>query len=243
MTDVTNVIDSVKPHDVRGEMEEVTLVSNGYTELKKLYFENISFTNTENAKIKIISSKEERVEARYPKAMEDYGFSIEIDKGKIIVRVPEQTTNFIVDEFEIIIYSNIEKIKIFGSVSLEMDAASAKNISLDVEGAADINVSNLDVTNAEIKVSGAAVLDLSGSADFFDLELNGACIIDAKKFICKKSEVEINGAGVTELSVTDELFADIDGVGKLSYYGDPELINTSGVLSDVEQVSKEVYSD
>ena len=84
-------------------------------------------------------------------------------------------------------------------------------------------------------------MDLSGSTELFEMELAGAGTIDAKNLVSKKSEVRISGAGTAEVSVTEELFADIDGVGTLTYYGDPVLKNISGGLTDIEQASKEIY--
>ena len=80
-----------------------------------------------------------------------------------------------------------------------------------------------------------------GKTDFFETELAGAGTIDAKNLVSKKAEVKISGAGTAELSVTEELLTDVDGVGTLTYYGDPMLKNISGGLTDVEQASKEVY--
>jgi hypothetical protein len=81
----------------------------------------------------------------------------------------------------------------------------------------------------------------SGKTGLFELELAGAGTIDAKSLVSEKAEVEISGAGTAEVSVTEELFADIDGVGTLTYYGDPVLKNISGGLTDIEQASKNVY--
>ena len=93
----------------------------------------------------------------------------------------------------------------------------------------------------EIDIDGAASLDLSGNTDILELDLAGAGSIDAKSLVCKKAEVKISGASSAALSVTDELLADIDGVGALEYYGDPIVKNISGGLTDLEQASKEIY--
>ena len=84
-------------------------------------------------------------------------------------------------------------------------------------------------------------MNLSGETENFEVELAGAGVLDAKSLICRNADIEISGAGTAEVSVTDKLFADMDGVGSLRYYGDPLVENISAGLTDVEQVSKEVY--
>ena len=238
---INTLVEAFKPRNVNGEMKEVTLVSDSAVIAKSLEFNKISFMDTANAKIKIIPSDKTMVEARYPAAMEDYGFKVEIRVGKVIITADKQT-NFIADEFEIIVYSNIENIRFSGAVSLEMDAASSRKINFDVAGGADIDVYNLDVSKTEILVNGAATLGFSGKSESFDLELNGVGVIDAKELVCKNAEAKISGAGAAELSVTDELSIDMDGVGQLSYYGSPKVTNISGGLTNVKQASEEVYS-
>ena len=122
-----------------------------------------------------------------------------------------------------------------------MNAEASRKIDLDIKGGASLYIYNIAADHVEIDVAGAASMDLSGKAEVLELELAGAGSIDAKSLVCKKAEVKISGAGTSELSVKDELLADIDGVGTLTYYGDPALKNISGGLTDVEQASKEIY--
>lgn len=237
---IDEAIDSVKPIKLSGALKSSSFVPEDGISATKLSFEKISFTNTKGAKIYIVPSEETRVEATYPSDMEDHGFKIEIRKGKIEISAPKQS-NFIAEDFKITVYANVEEIEISGGIELEMNAGSAKHIDFDIKGGASVYVYNIAAKEMEIEVAGAAAIDLSGAADFFGLELAGAGSIDAKSLVCKKAEVKISGAGAAEISVTDELLADIDGVGNLTYYGDPVLKNISGGLTDVEQASKEIY--
>lgn len=237
---VNKVVDAVKPIKLSGELKSDAVVPKDSTPVTKLDFENISFTNTENAKIYIVPSDETRVEATYPSDMEDHGFRVYYREGEIEISVPKQT-NFIAEKFEITVFANIEEIEIAGGIALEMDAKASKKIDIDVTGGADIYVYNINAFAAEIDIDGAASLDLSGSTDILELDLSGAGSIDAKSLVCKKAEVKISGAGSANVSVTEELLADIDGVGALGYYGDPMVKNISGGLTDLEQISKTVY--
>ena len=237
---INNAIDAVRPVNLSGTIKTETILSAEGFPVKKLDFENISFTNTEKAKIYIVPSDETKVEITYPSDMEDHGFRAFIDEGEIKISAPKQT-NFSAEKFEVTIFANIEEIEISGGIELEMDAFESTKIDLDIKGGAKVYVYNIEAREVEISVMGAADIDLFGKTDFFETELAGAGTIDAKNLVSKKAEVKISGAGTAELSVTEELLTDVDGVGTLTYYGDPMLKNISGGLTDVEQASKEVY--
>ncbi len=214
MSGVNNVVDAVKPVALSGSLKSDVIVPEDGIPVKKLDFENISFTNTKSAKIYIVPSDETRVEITYPSDMENHGFRAFISEGEI---------------------------EISGGIELEMDAFRSQKIGLDIKGGAKVYVYNIDAANVEIDIAGAADIDLFGKTELFEIELAGAGSIDAKSLVSKKAEVKISGAGSAELSVIEELLADVDGVGNLTYYGDPALKNISGGLTDVEQASKNVY--
>ncbi|MBR3952545.1 MAG: DUF2807 domain-containing protein [Oscillospiraceae bacterium] len=237
---IGNAIDAVKPKDVTGEMNFESITPSDGIPVRKLEFENISFTGAEEAKIFIIPSDETKVEASYPIRMHEHNFRISVREGEIEISVPKQT-NFKADKFEIKIYANIEEIDISGGIALEMDAKNSKRIHLEAKGGADIYIYNIAAESFETNVAGAASMNLSGETENFEVELAGAGVLDAKSLICRNADIEISGAGTAEVSVTDKLFADMDGVGSLRYYGDPLVENISAGLTDVEQVSKEVY--
>lgn len=237
---INNAIDAVKAKDLSGALETKTFIPSDGFAAKKLDFKNISFTNTDKAKIYIVPSEETRVEATYPSDMEDHGFRVYYKEDEIEISVPKQT-NFSVEKFEVTIFANIEEIEISGGIEIEMNAEASRKIDLDIKGGASLYIYNIAADHVEIDVAGAASMDLSGKAEVLELELAGAGSIDAKSLVCKKAEVKISGAGRASVSVIEELLADIDGVGTLTYYGDPVLKNISGGLTDVEQASKEVY--
>ncbi|MBR2041658.1 MAG: DUF2807 domain-containing protein [Oscillospiraceae bacterium] len=237
---IGNAIDAVKPKDVTGEMNFESITPSDGIPVRKLKFENISFTGAEEAKILIIPSDETKVEASYPIRMHEHNFRISVREGEIEISVPKQT-NFKADKFEIKIYANIEEIDISGGIALEMDAKNSKRIHLEAKGGADIYIYNIAAESFETDIAGAASMNLSGETENFEVELAGAGALDAKSLICRNADIEISGAGTAEVSVTDKLFADMDGVGSLRYYGDPLVENISAGLTDVEQVSKEVY--
>jgi hypothetical protein len=240
MSKVSEVVESAKPVSLVGAVITKTFLPSDNFRAEKLKFEKISFIGAEKAKITVVPSDETRVEATYHSNMEDHGFRVYYKEGEIEISVPKQT-NFSAEKFEVTVYANLEKIEISGGIEFEMNAEKCRSIDLDIKGGAKVYVYNIDAANIEIDIAGAADIDLFGKTELFEIELAGAGSIDAKSLVSKKAEVKISGAGSAELSVIEELLADVDGVGNLTYYGDPVLKNISGGLTDVEQASKNVY--
>ena len=240
MSKVSEVVESAKPVSLVGAVKTKTFLPSDNFRAEKLKFEKISFIGAEKAKITVVPSDETRVEATYHSDMEDHGFGVYFEEGEIKISVPKQT-NFSAEKFEVTVYANLEKIEISGGIEFEMNAEKCRSIDLDIKGGAEVYIYNIDTEKTDIDIAGAASMNLSGKTGLFELELAGAGTIDAKSLVSEKAEVKISGAGTAELSVTEELLADVDGVGNLTYYGDPVLKNISGGLTDVEQASKNVY--
>lgn len=240
LSGINEVVESAKPVSLSGEFKTQTYLPYNGFKAKKLVFEKISFIGAETAKITVVPSDETKVEVTYPSDMEDHGFRVYYKESEIEISVPKQT-NFSAEKFEVTVYANVEEIEISGGIEFEMNAEKCRSIDLDIKGGADVYIYSIDTVNTDISIAGAASMNLSGKTGLFELELAGAGTIDAKSLVAEKAEVEISGAGTAEVSVIEELFADIDGVGTLTYYGDPVLKNISGGLTDIEQASKGVY--
>lgn len=244
LTGCNIVLDTIKnsPVQIRLSGEEVfeTITSKDGISAAKLEFKNMSFVNSETARIFVIPSDETKVEARYPSDIKEHDFEIEIKNGEIEISVPKQKT-FSVQTFEITVFANIEEIEISGGVDIEMDATKSKNIDMEIKGGAGIYIYNIAADSLKTDVKGAAAINLIGKTADAKIEISGAGAIDAKNLVCEKAKVNISGAGAAEISVTNELAANIKGIGSLSYYGDPAIKNISGELAAVNQASKIVY--
>lgn len=238
---INDAVDAVTPVTLTGALKTETVTPSDGIPATKLDFENITFSNVGGkVKIKVIPSDETRVEATYPSDMENYGFAITIREGEIDISVPKQT-HFAGEGFEVTVYANLTEIDISGGIELEVDASASKTMDIEVAGATSLYMYGVAAEELSLDIKGAASMDITGRTNRLELELAGAGAVDAKSLICKVAEVRISGAGSAEISVTDELLADMDGVGALAYYGDPTVKNLSGGLTDIEQVSKEVY--
>ena len=79
----------------------------------------------------------------------------------------------------------------------------------------------------DIKCSGASKAKIKGMGHYGEFDCSGASGIDAEDFSVKKAEVELTGASSLKISVSDELQYNVTTASKMTYYGDPKLVNKS----------------
>jgi hypothetical protein len=205
----------------------------------KIVIDKLIFVNaSNNVSIRVQPSDSPRIEAFYSKELRDYGFAITAEDGVINVSTSHYYT-YSTDRFELVIYANFDELELKGGYKLDVDAAGMENVKLSIDGAADVEVENLESELIEINIAGAAAIKLSGNTDKLYADLNGAGDIDAKRLCAAVTEVEMDGAGSVAVSVTELLKVDIDGMGSVRYYGSPVVQRDIDGLGTVEQASKE----
>ncbi len=132
-----------------------------------------------------------------------------------------------------------------GSLHLESKAesldgvtiyASTKSLKgLDASGAADVrsgarlksDVMQLDIDDAAIvglelevldlltELSGAAHLELEGTASTHTAEVDGASILDAQKLRTEKTQIDVSGAATANVDAAQTLSGEVSGVAQL----------------------------
>src|SRR5262249_15938149 len=95
--------------------------------------------------------------------------------------------------------------------------------AIDVEGAASIEATKLDGDGLSVSIAGAASGNVAGRADDLTLLVAGAGTLNAADLKAKRGKISVAGAAVVTVNVSDELEANVDGVGIVWYIGDPKL--------------------
>ena len=112
---------------------------------------------------------------------------------------------------------------------------SGKELDIDVSGAGKIDL-KLDVGLVTVDISGAVVVYLDGVANRLDIEMSGAGSLTADNFEVKDCNVDISGVGHVLVNVSGSLDAQVSGLGKVEYLGDPESVK--GDVSGIGGVNK-----
>lgn len=98
---------------------------------------------------------------------------------------------------------------------------------IEVLGAVDGEISDLDSERLYIEIKGAGDLDLKGKCAELELDIKGAGDIDAEDLKCGNVHVDVKGAGSASVYAIDEIDASVKGVGSISVYGKPKTVHKS----------------
>lgn len=138
----------------------------------------------------------------------------------------------------IITYQSLESIRLGGAAKLSNQGTlKAENLHVRVDGAGVVDLS-LEADEIEVRLGGAGLVSLRGNVNTQRLVLSGAGNLSAFELQSKNCNIELSGFGSAQIFVTDELEADLSGVGSIRFKGDPRNIRreVSG-LGDIERVA------
>ena len=128
----------------------------------------------------------------------------------------------------------------FDEVSIVASGAScvdyrgnSKNIEGGFSGASKLYLQG-DYREGEIRCSGASNVEMKGKGEIISLGASGASKIDAKDYSVKNAVVQLSGASAAKIAVTDELRHDVSTASKLTYYGNPKMVDLSETQNVVQ---------
>lgn len=132
---------------------------------------------------------------------------------------PTETTKLIIT------YQKIEEIKLGGAAKVSnRGVLKANDFDIKIDNAAVINLA-LQAEDLDLKIGGAGVVTLSGEVNKQKVTLSGAGNLDAYELKSKNCNIELSGIGNAQVFVSNDLDAEISGVGRISFKGDPKNIN------------------
>ena len=115
--------------------------------------------------------------------------------------------------------------------SLEIRLFVHQLTSVIADGASSFRIDGVNAKNLTLRLSGANDLQVSGSVVGFDVDLSGAAELDAVGLLARCARVNIGGSAEAKVNVKDSLDAVISGVGDIYLLGNPAITlqNESGM--------------
>lgn len=138
------------------------------------------------------------------------------------LRIDVEPDHFDFDRIVLYItFKKIDKLKIEGGVKLKTKGyIDLNDFEMYVAGGAKIEL-NIKADDVEILGEGGVFFKLEGVARSLDIKVSGAGHVDAEKLKSKDVSIIIEGVGTGTVYATETLYAKIEGVGKISYEGNP----------------------
>ena len=106
---------------------------------------------------------------------------------------------------------------------------------ITISGAGTARVTGVKNENFVINSTGAAKIEAKGETKAVEIRNSGAGLIDAHELRSSKAEVNLSGAGQAEVYASEQLDVAISGVGRVTYSGQPKVINKN--ISGIGSVS------
>lgn len=108
------------------------------------------------------------------------------------------------------------------AVEVVISASTLERVVID--GAGEFDIDGIDSESFELKLPGAAEIELSGECGELSIIVAGAASVDAEDLECDKAVVRISGTGHIALHANSEVEARISGLGNIEIYGEPEIV-------------------
>lgn len=128
--------------------------------------------------------------------------------GKLLISFPKKTR----DEM---------KVSSDARILIGMPALKAYH----VEGAGSAELKNINGDSIDIGFQGAGRLVATGKVKLLKLNAQGVGDVDTKALLAQRADVTFEGIGAVKVYASERLDAVVQGMGSLSYFGNPRVIN------------------
>ncbi len=134
-----------------------------------------------------------------------------------------------------ITFNDLTKLKIEGGANVKTRGyLDLNDLFVHVEGGAKVEL-DLKANDVRIVGEGGVLVELDGVTENLEVSISGAGHVDADDLKAKNVEFKIEGFGTGSVYATKSLKANIQGVGKVSYKGDPKVTQYIDGLGSVKR--------
>ncbi|MFS8117048.1 MAG: GIN domain-containing protein [Microcoleus sp.] len=107
--------------------------------------------------------------------------------------------------------------------------------SLNTDGVGSIEAQGIQGKRLAVVMDGVGEVTIAGSADVLDLTLSGVGSYQGEAFQTKQATVRNSGVGSAVVNVSEQLEADLSGVGSIEYVGSPQVQKSGRGLGSVKK--------
>ncbi len=132
---------------------------------------------------------------------------------------------------------DINSINYLGSGNIRSNNLKVNSLKIKVDGSGNANLTNLSADTLKILITGAGNIISSGNANNQDIYTSGAGNYIGNNLTSKTATITMYGTGKAIIKVSTTLNAKINGVGQISYIGDPKLTQLITGPGTIKQIS------
>jgi Putative auto-transporter adhesin, head GIN domain len=110
------------------------------------------------------------------------------------------------------------------SIEFVLEVKTLEN--LNITGVGSIEAKDIQSKRLTVSLRGVGNLTISGSADVLNLDLSGVGSYEGAAFKTKQTIVRSRGIGSAVVNASEQLKADLSGIGSVEYVGSPQVRET-----------------
>ena len=96
-----------------------------------------------------------------------------------------------------------------------------------MEGAGLTRLININSDDFELSYEGAGMLVATGKTKYLRLRAQGVGLVETKDLVAERADVNVEGIGAVSVNAREKLNANVQGIGTLTYYGNPKQLAKS----------------
>jgi len=132
-------------------------------------------------------------------------------------------------------FKQLEELEIEGGANLKTRGyIDLNDFSMSVEGGAKIEM-DIKAKNIDIVGEGGFLFELNGVAENFNVRISGAGNVDAEDLKAQNVDFSVEGFGTGSIYALNKLNAQIEGVGRIRYKGNPKVTQYIDGLGSVKR--------
>lgn len=146
------------------------------------------------------------------------------------------TVNFSTEPTVYISSDNLGYCEIIGSAEVSSEnQLSFPQITFNICGSANVKV-DVNVQQISTDISGSASVTYTGQANLQHITIQGSAEVNSVDLVTSITHCDIKGSGHCLVQVSDSLYANISGVGKIDYRGNPVIVKNLSLTGILEKL-------
>jgi hypothetical protein len=123
----------------------------------------------------------------------------------------------------LITVKDLDLLHISGAGDVQLDQVNLERLRIQLDGSAHIVTTDLQLDILETEFNGTGVIELAGQVNSHIVDLNGVGQYLAGDLLSQSTRIKLNGTGSIEVWALEDLYIELNGIGAVSYFGQPEV--------------------
>jgi hypothetical protein len=162
--------------------------------------------------------------------------ALDIESDGSLLKLSVRKNHFNLNRIELRIgFPSLKELHVSGGIKLTTDGyLDIGDLDILLEGSANVDMS-LKAGNINVKSEGGVILEMRGVAESLAVKVSGAGHVNARELTARDVTFRVEGVGFGSVYATNLLDVRIEGVGKVTFKGQPEVKRIIEGLGSVVQ--------